>query len=166
MLAGGTQHWLAADAGVVPDLKMSSPVLLRRVTVTWWDHKVVNHNYLACLVLLPVRVGVVNWGQVLLVVEAINIPLDLLRERTKVSKGVRRPTDDVGVVPGSSTTIIHHVLTLSLCSQALVAAEEAQGVYRDHFSLLQSRRRNNFQLQVVIALASVHHFGDHLFIIL
>lgn len=107
-----------------------------------------------------------NWGQVLLVVEAINIALNLLGKRSKVSKRIRRSADNVWVVAGCSTTIVHHVLTLSLRSQALIATEEAKRVNRDDLTLLQSRRRNNLQLQIVIALASVHHFSNHLFVIL
>ena len=141
-------------------------MLLRGVAVTRRDHEVVDDDYLAGLVGLAVGVGVVDRGQVLLVVEAIDVSLNLLRQRSEVSKRIRCPADDVGIVAGSTPTIIHHAFALSLRSQTLVAAIEAKGIDRDHLTFLQCGGGNNFQLQIVIALPSTHHLCNHLFVIL
>ena len=98
-------------------------MLFSRVTVTWWDHKVINYNHLTCLVLLTVRICVVNWCQVLLVVEAFSVTFNLLRKRSEVSKRIWCSTHDVLVIACSSTAVIHHVLALSLRSQTLVTPE-------------------------------------------
>lgn len=107
-----------------------------------------------------------DWGQVLLVVESIAITFDLLGERSEVSKRIRCTADDVLVVAGGSTAVIHHILTLCLRSQTLIAAKESEWIDRDDFTFLESRRRNDLELQIMITLSSIHHFSNELLIIL
>ena len=111
-------------------------MLLGRVTVTWRDYKIVNYDHMPCLVLLAVRVCVVNWCQVLLVVVAISIALNLLRKRSEVSKRIRCSDDIVLVIACCSTAVIHHVLTFSLRSQTLVTSKQTQWIDRDDLTLL------------------------------
>lgn len=117
-------------------------MLLRRVSVSRWNHEIVDHNKLLLWsnwTLLSIRIVVLHRDLVLLVVETVRIRLNLLWQRPKESESIWSASNNFLIISWLSV-LIDLILALSLRPQTLVSSKQAKRVDSNNLALLKRGR--------------------------